>query len=180
MSFGRTYGCEGKGCSIDCFMDASKVSQVIYGKDQLEETIKILRPVLDCLEPIVCVANNQIRFLIFAQVWNSLNSISYLYKSSAYRYEQEVRVVALRSEIKDEDIQLDYRETASGSPQLRHYIEKSELHVDKIMQSGSVVTIGPCVPFAENMRRNLEKLAKESGMGGRPEFRISRISYRSS
>ena len=180
LVFWRTYGREGKGCSIECSVDPSKLSNVIYGKDNLANTIDVLRPILDCLEPIIRVADERVCFLLAARVWNSLKSISYLYKSSAYKYEQEARVVELRSEIDEKEIQLDFSESATGSPKVRHYIECAALHVDRILPSGAVVTIGPCVPFAENIRKSLEILAGRSGLGGRPEIRISGISYRSS
>ena len=180
LVFWRTYGREGTGCSIEFSVDSNCLKHVIYGKNGAKPTIGIIGKVLDCLEPIVKSTEKEVHSILTAHVWTSLKGISYLYKSTAYDYERECRVVVLESEADSDDIRFDYQDSATGLPRIRHYIEPTELIVNDILPSGSRVTIGPCVPFADNIRRRLSTIAARSDMAGRPEIRISKISYRSS
>ena len=179
LVFWRTYGHEGTGCSIVCSVDTEILNRVIYGEKELEPTIDSIRPVLDCLAPIVAKISTAMHVSLVTQVWKSLMKIAYLYKSSAYKYEKEYRVVVLESDVKPEDVKFHYRDSATGSPRIRHYVERSELNIDTILPSASLVTIGPCVPFADDVRRRLSMIANSSGLTGRPEITSSKISYRS-
>ena len=177
LVFWRTYGREGKGCSIVYSLDAKYLQKVLYDKD-VEPTIELIRPVLDSLDPIVTASDTSICNLLAAQVWSSLRGILYLYKDRAYAYEDERRYVLLASEVDAADICYEYQDTHCGMPRIRHYLERPELSINDLLPSGSLITIGPCVPQADNVRRHLSTIARRAKLKGHPEIRLSRISYR--
>ena len=176
LVFWRTYGREGKGCSILCSVEAMYLQQVLYGED-IRQTIELLRPVLDSITPIVAVNDESIRDLLAATVWSSLRGILYLYKSTAYAYEHERRYVLPSSEVDPADIYYKYQDTPFGMPRIRHYLERPELSINDLLPSGSLITIGPCVPQPNHVRRRLSIIARRA-LEGQPEIRLSEISYR--
>ncbi|MCY4477349.1 MAG: hypothetical protein OXC70_05115 [Gammaproteobacteria bacterium] len=176
LVFWRTYGCEGTGCSIECSVEIKYLQQVLYG-DAVIRTIEILQPILDSLTPIVEATDDSVRGLLAATVWSSLRNVLHLYKSSAYDYENERRYVLLSSEVKDADICYEYQDKPFGLPRIRHYLERPELDFNDLLPSGSVITIGPCVPQPNHVRRRLSILANRA-LQGRPEIRTSGIPYR--
>ena len=178
LVFWRTYGHEGLGCSLTCSVPTRCLRRVFYGADGASDTIAILAPILDTLTPIIRLTNRQVHRLLAAHIWTSLKGILYLYKSSAYRYEQEARHLILRSHLEPDEIRYEYRESVPGVPRIRHYVERQELEISNILPSGSIVTVGPSVPFPDNIRENLAAMAANADLHGRPELRASTISYR--
>ena len=175
LVFWRTYGREGKGCSILCSVEATYLQQILYG-DGVKKTIELLRPILESLAPIVAANDESIHDLLAATVWSSLRSILYLYKSTAYAYEDERRYVLPSSEVDPADIYYEYQDTPFGLPRIRHYLERPELSINELLPSGSIITIGPCVPQPNHVRRRLSSIASRA-LEGRPEIRLSEISY---
>ena len=176
LVFWRTYGREGRGCSIVCSMDPKDVQKVLYG-DDVKKTTDLLRPILTALTPIVEANDENVAALLAETVWSSLRSILYLYKSSAYDYEDERRCVLPSSEVKDEDICFEYEDKPFEMPRIRHYVARPELSINALLPSGSRITIGPCVPQPNHVRRRLSTIANRTLDGG-PEIRRSEIPYR--
>ena len=71
LVFWRTYGREGKGCSILYSVEARYLQQILYG-DGVKETIELLRPILESLAPIVAANGESIHDLLAATVWSSV------------------------------------------------------------------------------------------------------------
>ena len=176
LVFWRTYGREGKGCSILYSVEARYLQQILYGNG-VKKTIELLRPILESLAPIVAANGESIHDLLAATVWSSLRSILYLYKSTAYAYEDERRYVLPSSEVDPADIYYEYQDTPFGMPRIRHYLERPELSINELLPSGSIITIGPCVPQPNHVRRRLSSIASRA-LAGQPEIRLSEISYR--
>ena len=176
LVFWRTYGREGRGCSIVCSLETKRLQQVIYG-DDVKNTIELLRPILTALTPVVVANDESVATLLAATVWSSLRSILYLYKSRAYAYEDERRCVRPSSEVKPEEISYEYQDEPFGMPRIRHYLELSELSINDLLPSGSLITLGPCVPQPNHIRRRLSTIANRT-LEGRPEIRPSEIPYR--
>ena len=176
LVYWRTYGREGRGCSIVCSIDSKHMQKVRYG-DDVNRAIDMLRPVLSALTPVAAANEEKVAALLAHTVWSSLRSVLYLYKSDAYDYEDERRCVVPSSEVKVEDVSYDYDDRPFGMPRIRHYVERSELSIKSLLPSGSLITIGPCVPQPNHVRRRLSTIASRT-LAGSPEFRPSGIPYR--
>ena len=179
LVFWRTYGNEGKGCAITFSIESKYLRKVLYGND-IDDTFNLLEPVLNAMSPLFGehFATDQI---IQAKVRNviatSLKAVLYLYKSSAYEYENEARIVFLESEVKEDQILYDYQEDSAGRPKIRHYIYFDRVNLKKLLPSGSTFTVGPTVPHANNVCKYIEKMMKKMKLSG-ITVRVSQIPYR--
>ena len=187
LVFWRTYGKEGEGCSLSLKVPKGRLKKVLYGAEEVKETWKLLPPVLDPLRPLVEVSEQPIGENIqkkLAQVvWESLEEIRYLYKSEAYDYENECRFVLLESDIPNKDeICFEYQEQSGSSSRIRHYYEHKDLNIRKLLTSGSSITIGPCVPYPNDVKYCLEALRRKANKRKTdligPKVNISTIFYR--
>ena len=179
LVFWRTYGNEGKGCSIKFPVKAIHLKKVLYG-EEAKETIELLAPILDILSPM-CSSDNRASEIVVSKIveelYRSLKGILYLYKSSAYQYENEARIVLLESETPDDKIHFDYQEGNVGRPRIRHYVEFEAASLKTLLSSKSIITIGPTVPHRENVLKYLEKIKRKINLPG-PQIKISEIAYR--
>ena len=177
LVFWRTYGREGEGCSLQLRIDPTKLSRVSYDKDELENTIEVLQPILDILTPISHINDLNTKRRIRETFWKSLGRIKYLYKSVAYEYEQECRYIIPALDIDDDEISFEYKYEGGSTGQLRHYCENDDLAIADILASGCSVTIGPCISDKGDLQASLEILLNRAGMFG-PRVFTSGISYR--
>lgn len=177
LVFWRTYGKQGEGCSLLLPIPHEQLKKVIYGKEKTEQTIELLSPVLDSLEPLI--SKQRISEKLSDIVWKHLDRFRYLYKSEAHEYENECRFVVGESELGEEDkkkIRFEFQDRNGSSPRVRHYYEDGGLAIKKLLASGSAITLGPCVDYSYNMRYYLERLKGKAELG--TEVRISQIPYR--
>ena len=185
LVFWRTYGKEGEGCSLSLLPPRSGLHKVFYGQDEkcVKHTVKDLHSVLELLNPIVGNDNSSresIQKKLGETVLKSLERIRYLYKSEAYKFENECRIVILESDIDDKNkISLEYHEQNNSPACMRHYYEHKDLQVKKILGSGSSGTLGPCVPYRDNVS-NCIKILRERANLHSPEIKYSKILYRKS
>ena len=179
LVFWRTYGREGEGCSLRLPVPGAKLRKVRYGPDPVREAGELLLPVLDILHPFVTIGGPSTKQAVLEALWGSLGRIQFLYKSRAYSYERECRIVATRTETDNEDVYFDYRDGGDISGRLRHYCEDEDLDISRILSSGSSITIGPCVDDKEDLRHSLEILKRRVGILGL-EVKLSEILYRKS
>lgn len=190
LVFWRTYGKEGEGCSLKLRIPRDRLRKVLYGPNEVKCTGKDLRPVLEAIHPLVSIRKpslkKEVREKLVEVIWKSLEKICYLYKSEAYEYESECRFVIpeLEIEIVDKDkICFEDQEQNNSTPRIRHYYEDDALKVKNILTTGSLITLGPCVPYPynmsyyHNMSYYLGNLLRKAGLFG-PEIKISEISYR--
>ena len=182
LVFWRTYGREGEGCSLSLLAPRSILRKVFYGTDQVSYTAEKLQSFLDLLDPILKIDNlskpENIQRKLAESFWNPLEKIRYLYKSDAYKYENECRFVILESDIDNKNrICLEYQERNYLPPRIRHYYEHEDFHIKKLMgTSASTVTIGPCVPYSDNVHQCIEILKKRAALESK--IKISNIIYR--
>ena len=182
LVYWRTYGREGAGCSLSLTVPHSRLQKVLYGPSGVKSAVAELLPILDLLDPLVGINNSSIsenaKKQLAGVVWKSLERIRYLYKSQAYKYEHECRFVLLESDIGDKGkISIECQDQNSPM-RLRHYYEHKDLQIRNLLKSGSWVTLGPCVPYCDNVRYCLETLKKKAGLY--PEIKCSKITYRKS
>ncbi len=174
LVFWRTYGKEGEGCSLMVSVPNSRLRKVSYGVDETEFAEQTLLPILELLEPLANVSK-EIGATLGKAFCESLDGVQYLYKSEAYRYENECRLIVYESEICESRICFEYRDDSPLN--IRHYYEHEELRIKEMLPSGSKITIGPCVPHYNDLRQVLEILKGRANMLG-PTICRSQILYR--
>ena len=181
LVFWRTYGKEGEGCSLKLRIPSCRLRKVFYGIDEMECTKQILRPVLDSLSPLTSITDQLIKENIrekLADIFSeSFEEIRYLYKSEAYKHERECRFIIHKSDIDENRICFEYQEQ-NNSPRIRHYYEDEALAIEKILTSGSAVTLGPRVPYRPDVSNCLKIMRDRAGLEHRLEIKTSKISYR--
>ena len=169
LVFWRSYGQEGEGCSLSLRLPKRKLRKVLYGVERVTETLELLKvnSVLKSLNPLVSITNpyiaDELQTRLAAIVWSMLADIRFLYKSEAYEYERECRlVVPERAAVeKGKGVQFTNERGAVAPAKTRHYCEVKELSVDQILVTDSSITLGPCVPNEYNVKYYLESLLKK-------------------
>lgn len=183
LVFWRTYGDEGQGCSISLRIPSGRLRRVFYGDqyDDFRDTkIKIDRVVklLDSLKPDELP--EPVQWELNSAFWKALRPTCYLYKSKAYSYEKELRVVLVGPpDLDSEDIIFDYRRQPNMPSYVRHYLNEDDLRINKLLNSNSLITIGPCVRYPDNLRHYIKALLKQAKIQG-PTVETSKISYQKS
>ena len=184
LVFWRAYGKEGEGCSLKLRIPSCRLRKVFYGVDEMECTKQILHPVLDALSPLTSITKRLIREDVrekLADIFcESLEGIRYLYKSEAYKYERECRFVMNKSDTDKSKIRFEYKEQDNSPPYLRHYYEDEALSIEKMLTSGSSVTLGPCVPYSSDVSNCLEIMRDRAELKDRLQIKTSKIPYRKS
>lgn len=175
------YGRGGRGCSIKIPVRNDRFRRVLYGQSDSERTLARLDipSILQCIQPLT-ENYPEGQTLLHQAIWAALERIRYLYKGEAYRYERECRLVKsaidldLATEVKFEPEQLP-----DSSYRVRHYYEDEDLRIDKILITGSCITLGPLVPHPDNISLYIRSLLDKAGLMG-PEIKISKIPYQDS
>lgn len=195
LLFWRIYGKEGEGCSIRLPFPANRLLRVFYGSDKAKETGQELQQIIDEYRPVIFelldpigivmsnelgheISNTAITKMIDSAFMKELESIKYLYKHENYDYENEIRIVKTFGSIRKGggNIKFDL-DLYQSKGIIRHYYEDKDLATDKILVTGSKITIGPCVEDKYNLQFYLEELKRRAGLPG-PEIRYSKASYR--
>lgn len=186
LVFWRTYGSEGMGCSIMVEAPAARLYKVKYGIDDVRraaDDIEGIRAgIMEAIKPIMDVASDENKKVLMKALSSTLSAeledILYLYKSMAYSYENEARIIRTKGSIKAVDDEICFEDN-SGIQKIRHYYNDESLSASNLLTTDSVITLGPCVPDKENIAYYLEHLKEKSGLVG-PKICQSKVSYRSS
>ena len=182
LAFWRAYGDEGMGCSLSLVVPRDQLRKVLYGREAVRQTRELLVPVLesilDCLTPLfrLSVAVD-IRQHLVRTVAGHIDKVRYLYKSEAYEYEHECRLVVPEVDADENLIFFQYEERDGGAIRVRHYYEVEELDVRELFVTGSLIRLGPRVPKPNNVRYYLETLLRKVERFYGPKFRTSSIPY---
>lgn len=186
LVFWRTYGSEGMGCSIMVEAPAARMYKVKYGIDDVRcvaDAIEGIRAgIMEAIKPIMDVASDENEKVLMKALSSTLSveleDMLYLYKSIAYAYEKEARIIRTKGSIEAADDEIFFEDN-SGTRKIRHYYNDESLSVPNLLTTGSVITLGPCVPDKENIAYYLEHLKEQSRLVG-PKICQSKVSYRSS
>ena len=183
LVFWRAYGREGEGCSLLLRQLPSlpNLRKVLYGEEQAKCSMEKLCPVLDVIDRFIATLDTtqeELRRMLINAVKRHTEKIRYLYKSEAYKYEQEYRFVFLESDIDDPVTIRVESPSESGNPvRIRHYLEHEELTINKLLITGSEIVIGPSVRHQHDVCYCIRKLLEEAELGG-PIVTVSNIKYR--
>ena len=193
LVFWQIYGDRGTGCSLTVKMPASGLFKVSYGRKAAKDAGRYaltaakevraliegsLKPILDIPDGSIQTILTGLRESLVSELREAISSIFYLHKSGAYEYEREVRAVGTIPVIGRDQIKFEYSND-SGEIDVRHYYECNDLCVKRLLNSNSIITIGPCVQNRENVAYYLEHLMRKANLWG-PQIVQSRVSYRNS
>lgn len=179
LVFWRMYGREGTGCSLRLRVPRKRLQKVLYGVNKVKRTDELLQHSLDTLYPIVNGLGptmTQVREALLTTITGHIESIRYLFKSDAYDYERECRMVVPETKAIRDAICFEYEDQSDSIGLIRHYYEDEDLEVRSILATGSAITLGPRVAYPDNVHYYLQSLLRKLGLGGQ-EFRTSRIPY---
>ena len=182
LAFWRAYGNEGMGCSLKLVVPRERLQKVLYGREAVRQTHRLLVPVLEsilnCLTPLLKLSLEvDLRQHLTRAVVGHIDKIRYLYKSEAYDYERECRLVIPEVDAQEDLICFECEEQDGGNVSVKHYYEVEELEVKNTFVTGSLITLGPRVPKPDNVRYYLEALLRKAGRFYGPKFRTSLIPY---
>ena len=189
LVFWRHYGQEGRGCSIAIPVErfapdqcAAKLQKVIYDPDKTTTNAGRLRPVLESLGCISAASQEDrqpaLRRLVAAMLLDYLGEIPYLYKSSAYAYEEECRIVAMECDLEDHGgIYYDFVARPRGPGLWRMYGQHPCLRLTNILATDTVITLGPSIPNKDYVQYAIEHLLRSIGISGL-KIEQSEIPYR--
>lgn len=184
LVFWRHYGDDGRGCSITIPADRFtshqyelKLRTVIYGSTKANAAASQLRLPIAMLEMTEDL-DTEIRREVAVAIRDGLGEIPYLYKSSAYMYERECRIVAMESNFEGHGgLCHDFEKRSSKSGRIRIYGRHPLLNLTNILSTGTVITLGPDVPNIEYVEYALEQLLLSLDVRDLPIER-SKIPYR--
>ena len=185
LAFWRTYGREGTGCSLALVVPKDRLRKVLYGREAVRRSGELLFPALDeiqiCIEPLLTVSSTlRIREQLERTIAGHVDRIRYLYKSDAYDYERECRLVIPEVDTNKCLIKFEYAEPALGLTRVKHYYLHEVLEAKNMFVTGSTITFGPRVPKPENMRYYIETLLARINRDRGPKIRPSGIPYQGS
>lgn len=180
----RHYGKEGEGCSLSIPVNGEGVQEkfkmVKYGENLAQDAMQKIERILKNIAPLTDPQRFQCSSLsqkLCDVVSENFDQIRYLYKHEAYRHENECRIVINEHEAVEEK-RFEYRERNASFPKIKCYLEPDYLDMRKVLITGSVITLGPTVPYAkEYMKEDLEKYLKRTNLYG-PKVEVSGVSYR--
>ena len=183
LVFWRTYGREGTGCALAfpmvCFEGQGNVFRVGYGKSAAAECLGTLTELLERYGEVPGAPEftNMSRISELPKpLANVLSPLVYLYKSEAYEYEKEARIVIPFSDLEN-GLYLQGASVAGIPVVWRHFAEVPSLQVPQLFVSESRIVLGPTVESAANIQFVLERLLLERQLYG-PKVEQSTISYR--
>ena len=186
LVFWRTYGRDGKGCSLTVDVRGQLLRQVRYEPADVEDVRRTLLPILDAATPLA-QADEHCAKAISEIMWKRLARVRYLYKNVAYHHEQEYRVAMPGDSLDIRDIrvigvQFEPYEEGGSIVEVRHYCEIADLDLRKLLASNSNVVLGPSVKDRYSVRLYFEDLkrqarANDPGLRDFP-IRESQIRYR--
>ncbi len=175
----RSYGNDGEGVSLVVTIPESDLRKVRYGEDEARATAAIIAEYCQrILVPIQKLGNEAAEQEAKRVIREQLRLISYLYKSEAYDYERESRIVVLPEG--DNGTVNQHTEYRNG--QFRAYHKHNHLstsHEDGIFRSGSGIIVGPRVRRQSDAQKHIANLAERAGLQ-HTWVRSSTIPYRGS
>ena len=182
LRYWRSYGNEGKGCSIRFPVRDIPFRRVLYGKDNVTRALDTLDlgSIWSALQPLTTDRNERVssaaREILSERIRKNITRILYLYKDDAYKYEQECRMVKAALEVDEGDIRFEPLDQVASPHSIRHYYQDSALRIDNILVTRSLITIGPLVPRPHNVMYYINTLLERAGLSG-PKVEVSRIPY---
>ena len=170
------YGQNGYGCSIaipvsDFSLDLP-VLEIQYGKSAVKA---IAKQVMTFFKSLPSDLQHHLSISALPKLFHSL---PYCHKPKSFSYESECRIVLSPLDPKCEPL-YQSRFSPTGIPTVRHYVEHPRLRLTGIFFTGTVITLGPSIPFRDNVASAIRSLLDHHNLSG-PTVVCSKIPYRPS
>ena len=183
LVFWRLYGNEGKGCSLAVNVTGQNLLAVQYGRKATRNSISRLDSAVGHLLKTAGIVAGKIGVStqsLDQMIDVAMGKVRYLYKSEAYGYENECRIVETPQTIGEQGIAAKFEYTSqSGQELVKTYINHWDLTVEKLFSTDSFITLGPNVPHQEETKDYMKYLLKEAGRNN-TDVLCSRLEYRKS
>ena len=172
LKYWRSYGDEGRGCSIRFPVNEIPFRRVLYGQQKVTRTLDMLdlSSIWDALQPLATNRNEEVsriaKDVLSERIRRNISRILYLYKDDAYKYEQECRMVRSVLEIAEGDITFEPIDDLDSPHSIRHYYHDNSLSIDNILVTESLITIGPLVSRPHNVMYYINTLLERAGLTG--------------
>ena len=182
LRYWRSYGNEGRGCSIRFPVRDIPLRRVLYGQEEVARALDTLEltSIWNALCPLTAYQNEKVSGaatdLLSERIRKNITRILYLYKDDAYKYEQECRIVKSALEVGEGDIRFEPLDDVVSPHSIRHYYQDRALRIDNILVTESLITIGPLVPRPHNVMYYIKTLLERAGLSG-PRVEPSGIPY---
>ena len=175
------YGRNGNGCSIAIpysdFSPELPIVPVQYGKAAVTESAQKLISFFQSFPPPVKHYFSPTKSgSASSSPFNVFRSIPYFHKPSSYSYEAECRLF-LSPVDRLSDPKYQPIVATDGTPAVRHYVEHKAMHLQGILFTGTVITLGPSIPDRQNVQRAVYALLHHHRLMG-PDVVCSKIPYR--
>ena len=171
------YGRNGYGCSIAIpvsdFSIELPVLAIRYGKSAIKEIAKKVITFYENLPPDL---QHQLSISALPKLFHSL---PYCHKPRSFSYESECRIIVSPLDPKCAPL-FQSRFSATGIPTVRHYVEYPKLRLSGIFFTGTVITLGPSIPFRDNVASAICSLLDHHNLSAGPTVVCSEIPYRPS
>ena len=192
LVFWRTYGKEGEGCAIQIPLtqfrlrnnahnpdshDKLPLYHVLYGREGVSHLAREVTESLKQIKQALAQHMPSIEESVVGTIRQDMNIFKYLYKSDAYDYEHECRLVIPRIIVVPSDVQFEESSDNFGCSQIRHYLLRDETRTSKFLVSNSSIVIGPCVKQVPNVLSFIKTMLDRRKLHG-PTIRTSMIQYR--
>ena len=184
LVFWRTYGGNGTGCALlfpeDRFDNAEHLYSIQYGDKKVADCLDTLRRLFEHYSTIrgaVDLESITSTEQLTPEIISALSPLVYLYKSDAYDFEKETRLILPFSDLTPSPLHCELIGLKGSAPRWRHFVELPELGCKHLLMSGAKIILGPAVSQSENIKFVLEQLLPHLGYHG-PEVSTSTISYR--
>ena len=163
LVFWRTYGRDGKGCSITVDIRHQLLRKVLYKPAEVQAAKMTLLPILDAVTPLA-QADEDCAKRISGTIWKRLAGVRYLYKDMAYHHEQEYRVAMPGDspDIRLDGVRFETYEEGGSIVEVRHYCEIADLGLRKLLVSNSKLILGPSVNDRYSVRLYFEDLRRQA------------------
>ena len=163
LVFWRTYGKDGKGCSLTVDVRCKLLRKVLYEPADVEAVRITLQPILDAVTPLA-QADEHCAKAISGTIWKRLAGVRYLYKDEAYHHEQEYRVAIPcdSPDIRPSGVRFETYEEGGSIVEVRHYCEIADLGLRRLLASNSKLVLGPSVNDRYSVRLYFEDLRREA------------------
>ena len=171
ITYWQAYGKDGLGCSIQLPLNFcnEEFGRALYGKNGIQKAQENFKDYFELGKKIYKQLHNEKKKSFAAEFWKSFDKIRFLYKDAGYEHENEYRLIKISKEPEET--------FTKEHPYLKRYILDDRLETQKILTSGSHVTIGPKVINKSRLCQYLKNLAQKGGLSG-PKFIPSEIPYR--
>lgn len=179
LDYWRLYGDDCRGCSLEFPAERGTFRKVLYGRVEVENTARILLPILHHLAPIEGIAPDASR-LLADSIRDALGPLRYLYKSRDYANEFECRLIVLPQEVSPNRLHFDTDGGRTGMGPVRHYCYDERLSLEALFgATGSRITLGPSVRDRAEVCYALKVALRKAEKHG-TTINYSQKTYRSS